>query len=222
LAGFGTAGSLLAGAALLFVLASAVVSFNGWPRVGGQAAPAAVVLPSADHPAGSVAGRRLAAAVAARSGVPSGAGTARAAVAVMTPAAAAVMTPVVGRRVSSVSGGAPALPGQSAPPRPAGSRPCNCDGGHAPGPLGTAVRKTTGAVGGTVAGVGAGAGGAISGATGAVASGVSGVSPGAGAVVGAAGRQAGGAVAGTGAGAGAAVAAAGRALSGALGGLSGR
>ena len=36
IAGFGTAGSLLAGAAVMFVLASAVVSFRGWPQVGGQ------------------------------------------------------------------------------------------------------------------------------------------------------------------------------------------
>jgi hypothetical protein len=33
LAGLGTAGSLLAGAAVLFLLASALVSFHGWPAV---------------------------------------------------------------------------------------------------------------------------------------------------------------------------------------------
>ncbi len=61
LAGLGTAGSLVAGAALLFVLASAFVAFHGWPKVGTEPAPAAVVVSPA-QPAGapSPAGRRLA------------------------------------------------------------------------------------------------------------------------------------------------------------------
>lgn len=42
--GFGTAGSILAGAAALFLLGSAIVAFRGWPRVAGQASPAAVQL----------------------------------------------------------------------------------------------------------------------------------------------------------------------------------
>lgn len=49
-AGFGTAGSLLAGAALLFVLASAVVAFRGWPQLNDQAAPAALVVPASSAP----------------------------------------------------------------------------------------------------------------------------------------------------------------------------
>src|ERR1700692_4043034 len=44
IAGFGTAGSLLAGAAMMFVLASAVVAFRGWPQVGGGATPTGSVL----------------------------------------------------------------------------------------------------------------------------------------------------------------------------------
>ena len=43
IAGFGTAGSLLAGAAMVFVLASAVVAFRGWPQVGWPATPVAIV-----------------------------------------------------------------------------------------------------------------------------------------------------------------------------------
>jgi hypothetical protein len=43
LAGFGTAGSLLAGVAMLFVLASALVSFNGWPQVADQSQSVSVV-----------------------------------------------------------------------------------------------------------------------------------------------------------------------------------
>jgi hypothetical protein len=43
-AGFGTAGSVLAGAAVLFVVASAVVAFRGWPKIAGQQSPAALHL----------------------------------------------------------------------------------------------------------------------------------------------------------------------------------
>ncbi len=45
LAGFGTSGSLLAGAALVFVLASAFVGFHGWPQVGGSPSSVAVSVP---------------------------------------------------------------------------------------------------------------------------------------------------------------------------------
>lgn len=37
LAGFGTSGSLLAGGALMFILASAIVAFRGWPQITGGA-----------------------------------------------------------------------------------------------------------------------------------------------------------------------------------------
>ena len=47
LAGFGTSGSLLAGAALLFILASAFIGFHGWPQVGDSPSPVAVSLPQA-------------------------------------------------------------------------------------------------------------------------------------------------------------------------------
>jgi hypothetical protein len=50
LAGFGTSGSLVAGAALLFVLASAIVAFRGWPQVGTGPATAALVVPSPRAP----------------------------------------------------------------------------------------------------------------------------------------------------------------------------
>lgn len=63
LAGFGTSGSLLAGAAALFVLGSAIVAFRGWPQVA--TGPATVVV-AASHPAGpSRIGRRLAAVLRA-------------------------------------------------------------------------------------------------------------------------------------------------------------
>jgi hypothetical protein len=42
-AGFGQAGSLLAGAAIPFVLASTVVSFRGWPTMASAPARAVAV-----------------------------------------------------------------------------------------------------------------------------------------------------------------------------------
>src|SRR5581483_2740144 len=65
-AGLGTAGSLVAGAAVLFVLASAVVSFRGWPQVGAQPSAVSVAVPGAPTTASgsSSTSRRLAAAVA--------------------------------------------------------------------------------------------------------------------------------------------------------------
>jgi hypothetical protein len=66
LAGFGTSGSLLAGAAVLFVLASAIVAFRGWPQVAAQPATGAV---AASAPAGGTSSRdarRLTRAIGAR------------------------------------------------------------------------------------------------------------------------------------------------------------
>src|SRR5437879_1290747 len=72
IAGFGTAGSLLAGAAVLFVLASAVVSFRGWPQVGDQSPPTAVVVARASAHAGSTATRRVIAVAAAQAAAVTG------------------------------------------------------------------------------------------------------------------------------------------------------
>src|SRR5581483_9429326 len=65
-AGLGTAGSLVAGAAVLFVFASAVVSFRGWPQVGAQPSATSVDVSAAHASSGSSStSRRLTAAVAA-------------------------------------------------------------------------------------------------------------------------------------------------------------
>src|SRR5690348_11122503 len=78
LPGFGTAGSLLAGAVLMFIVASALVAFRGWPHVGAQPSPGEVVVsPSPTAAAGSASARRLAlftAATAARAAAPAAAG----------------------------------------------------------------------------------------------------------------------------------------------------
>src|SRR5947209_17644652 len=62
LAGFGTSGSLLAGAALMFVLASAIVAFRGWPRVAGQNSIVNVSVPRVSLTPTTRTGRILAAA----------------------------------------------------------------------------------------------------------------------------------------------------------------
>jgi len=62
LAGFGTSGSLLAGAAVLFLLGSAIVAFNGWPQIG--AGPVTSNVSAAPLAATSRASRRLTAALA--------------------------------------------------------------------------------------------------------------------------------------------------------------
>ena len=50
MAGFGTAGSLLACAAVLFVIATGVVAFQGWPDLANAPSPASVQL---DVPSGA-------------------------------------------------------------------------------------------------------------------------------------------------------------------------
>jgi len=44
MAGFGAAGSILAGCAVLFVVVSAVVAFRGWPKIVTQGTPVALRL----------------------------------------------------------------------------------------------------------------------------------------------------------------------------------
>jgi hypothetical protein len=70
LAGFGTSGSLLAVAALLFVVASALVAFNGWPHLGAQPSPGRVVISASPSSAASSPSARRLVLVSAR--VPAG------------------------------------------------------------------------------------------------------------------------------------------------------
>jgi hypothetical protein len=59
LAGLGTAGTLVLAASILFVLGSAIVTYNGWPKLGGIGSPATQTLTA--HPkAGTHAARGLA------------------------------------------------------------------------------------------------------------------------------------------------------------------
>jgi hypothetical protein len=98
LAGLGTSGSLLAGAALLFVLGSAIVAFRGWPQIATGPATSAVAVPRA--PAPSRVARRLAAVIALRTSR-TGGGTAAAHA---RPHSVSARGP--GKRVQSVAGAA--------------------------------------------------------------------------------------------------------------------
>src|SRR5436305_4745651 len=65
IASFGTAGSLVAGAAVVFVLASAVVGFRGWPSVAGSSQPVTVEPASSTGRASHGAAKGLSVSVAA-------------------------------------------------------------------------------------------------------------------------------------------------------------
>jgi hypothetical protein len=180
LAGLGTAGSIVVGAALIFVLASAIVAFHGWPNADGLGTPAQIVL-SAPARSETLVARRLAVLV----------GTSRAAgvrSAPRTPVGAVVNT----RRPSGVAAGGagsatltiggppttqPTQPAPTAgptrpptrtsptrtstsPPSPTKppTPPTSGGGTGGPGAAGTVLKKVTGPVGGTVSGTGSGVG----------------------------------------------------------------
>jgi hypothetical protein len=148
LAGFGTAGSLLAGAALLFVLASALVAFHGWPQMGAGAAPVSVTVSPASGAGGSRVARRLAAILTAPGapGVPFGGGVATRSVARRAGAGA---KPGGAERVggtavpvsTSASGGARSRTG--APVGSGGTGAGGSGGGGPRSPVRRVLRRTT-------------------------------------------------------------------------------
>jgi hypothetical protein len=224
LAGFGTSGSLLAVAALLFIVASAMVAFRGWPHVGAQPSPGEVVVsPRPTGAAGSPVSRRLAAISAAPASATAG----------TRGAARAGARPGIGR------GGGSAPPGSIGRPVTAsipigtpnaggGAVPCSqgCGATAAPvpspspvQPVQQAVQQTTGAlegvvsragnqVGAVVSGTGNRVGSVVQQGTGAVSGAVHSVSP-----------PAAGAVGGVGSGAAKTVTGATKTIAGALSGL---
>jgi hypothetical protein len=115
MAGFGTAGSMLAGGAVLFVLASAIVAFQGWPRIATQGSPAAIQVSATPAPP-SLVSRRLR---AVRSPPP----TARAVGALRAGvrAAASPAARPVGLQIPNGGTGRPPVP--SSTPGRAGGRP---------------------------------------------------------------------------------------------------
>jgi hypothetical protein len=143
-AGFGTAGSLIAGAALLFVLASALVAFGGWPKVGAEPAPVSVVVSPPAVGGGTPAGRRLAVIAAGAAVAPAAAPAAAPAVAGV--GAGAGVPAARPAPVSAPTGAAP-RPG-SAPSAPSATAPAGrCTSGcGAPAPPAPVIQKVNNGV----------------------------------------------------------------------------
>jgi hypothetical protein len=189
LAGFGTSGSLLAGAAALFVLGSAIVAFNGWPQIA--TGPATVAVTAAARPAGpSHVTRRLAAVLRARL-VTGGAS--------VGPAAGNRRTAAVrgtgASRVSISSIGTPASGVAAAP----GGSSASCSGSACTRPAGSSglVSQLANTVAQEVTTVGSNVGSRLSSGSGAVAGSLSGASPQAASAVQNTGSNAGNAISGT-------------------------
>ncbi len=187
LAGLGTAGALLAGAALLFVLASAFVAFKGFPQLGAQPLPVSVVVgPVASHAAPTSA--RLAGAlatVAGGGGIGGAAGTAVGAGPTGAGPGAATRLGTAGRLTS---GGSTGSTNPHTPP-PTGTRPPT-------GPGSTGGSGGTGSLGGFVTSTGSHLGSTVDKVAGRLADGVRPISPGAAGVIHHAGNLAGGAISG--------------------------
>jgi len=209
LPGFGTSGSLLAGAVLMFIVASALVAFRGWPHVGAQPSPGEVVVSPAPTPASaSTSGRRLA-VVAAGPAAALVAGPAPAGGAPALPGAGRTRTasphhslgrpvtasrPVAGGAGGVTAGGCSAGCGSTAgTPQPGSTASAPTQPLPVPPvqPVQQAIKQTTGALGGAVAGTGKQVGSVVQQSTGAVAGVVHPVSPPAAGVVSSAGSGAG-------------------------------
>jgi hypothetical protein len=207
LAGFGTSGSLLAGAALMFIVASALVAFRGWPHVAAQPSPGEVVVSPRPAAAGALAGslvaRRLtliSAGVAGR-----GAGVGAPAVAGVQPGGGAGTAPTgSGGSIGSPASTSRPVSGTAGTPISAGSAPVasGASGSSAgtgpsssvpsvpvpvpsvpvppvpsPAPVQQVIKQTTGALGDAVSSAGNQAGSVVQQTTGAVGGAVAPVSP---------------------------------------------
>jgi hypothetical protein len=139
-AGFGTAGSLVAGAAILFVLASAVVSFHGWSQTTVPSSPATLAGGGSPGAPTSTALRlKATSAGAAAHSVGASAHPAT------TAGPQAASTPTQAQPTSSTPTGG--IPGSG------GCSPCG-GSGHSPtqpGQLQTVVKSATAQLGNTVA-----------------------------------------------------------------------
>lgn len=174
----------------MFVLASAIVSFRGWPQVADQAPTVAVAIPQSGAVAGSPVGRRLTVALRARSATApgrAGAGRTRRGAGSRVRTGATRGTP----------GSPPGSPLSSRQPASvSSSQACTGAACNVPVPPGT-VTSVTGTVAQGVSGAGSSAGSAISGVAGKVAGELSGASPPAASAVQSTGASAGGAISGT-------------------------
>ena len=199
-ASFGTGGALVACAALLFVVSSAMVAFNGLPGDGSPLSPVTATAGSAASAASTPAASRLAAFGAAAVAAPAGvlaAGTARRVGG--TRGAGLGRTPVTGGRGGAVAStpvrttrgarrpvpGTPgvAVPGVGVPGVPVPGVPggvCCGSGsvlGRVTGTVGQTVQTVSGTTGKTISSVGQTVGSTVTKVTGAVTAPVSPVSP---------------------------------------------
>jgi hypothetical protein len=190
LAGFGTSGSILAGAVVLFILGSAIVAFSGWPQIA--TGPATVSVAAAHPAAPSRVARRLAAVLKAGHLTSGGAATAG----LRRRVARSVKSVVVrrGNRTPSSPGGvaAPAT-GSSAG---GATAPCATGGCNQPDSPGL-VASLTNKVAQEVSSIGAGVGSGVSSGSSAVGGTLNGASPQAGGAIQSAGNSAGSGVSGT-------------------------
>jgi hypothetical protein len=179
---------------MLFVLASAVVAFKGWPQVGDQPTPTAVIIAQRQAPLDEHAIHRLESAGAV----------------VRSVAATSAAAPGTHNIAASASTGVPSVTIQTASTatRPADrtthvetGRPSQPVIGSAPkrnaNPLAQTVNNTTGMLGRTVAGAGNAVASTVTGLTNALAKTLSGLSPGLGRTVQRTGDLVGSAVSGT-------------------------
>ncbi len=193
-AGFGTSGSLLAGAALLFLLASAIVAFRGWPQVG--AGPAISVLSAPQASAPSHVGKRLAAFLSRRAAVGAGGGAQattpwRRATRVGAPRGSGVAGPTVAAPVAA------ATPTRTGSPAPSSASTCGSTGCNVSGGAQSVITHTANSVTQEVSNIGTAVGSQVQSTTQSAANAASSVSPQAGSAVQSAGQTVAGTVTGT-------------------------
>lgn len=184
LAGAGTSGSLLAGAAVLFLIGSAIVAFRGWPQIAtGPVTSNVAAAPLAAH-SRPVARPKTAFVTQRRAAVRGGsaAGGTRGALAHRRTAVKAVTIGSVKTTAPGSGSGSGGSGGSAGGSPPAGTAGCGCGGSGTTGP-----RKVFTTIARTVSNVGNDVGQQITGISGAVAGPVSSASPQAGSAVGQAG-----------------------------------
>jgi hypothetical protein len=227
IAGFGTAGSLLAGLSVLFVMATSLIAYRGWPKfVQNGPGPALVERSSAvpdasKSPDPVVVVADATTPAASRAAVLAATGRRTVAVAHGPTGAAGTLTAGTGQIATQP----PPQHGVTPPPAgtSTGTSPCtgaSCAGAATGVPGVTA--GVTGALGAGVSATGKNLGSTVTAVSGALASKLSAVSPTVGALVSGAGQALGNAVTGVTGTAGNAVTGTGQLLSGVLGGLSGQ
>lgn len=204
MAGLGTSGSLVAGAALLFVLGSAIVAFRGWPQIATGPATTAVSAAAAPTAPSRVA-KRLAVALRRPVAI-AGAGVHRPGTLQRrgaTRGKSIVSTAPVGSASAGTTAAATGSSGASNSGACGGS--CGSQG---------LIMSLASTVSQQVTSIGSSVGSQVNSGSGIVAGGLSGVSPQAGGTVQSTGSTAGNAVSGTSTTAGSAVSQTGSALGG--------